>query len=117
MAEKIRLTRMGDNKTPFYRLVAADSRSARDGKVIENLGTYNPLTTPSTLEFNKERIAYWLSVGAVPTETAKELLTREGVIEKVVYKPARVKKMPPAKKEAEKTEETPAEKVEEAPAE
>ena len=73
MAVKIRLTRLGDKKSPFYRMVVADSRCARNGKYIENLGTYNPLKQPFELKLNKERVEYWLSVGATPTETAREL--------------------------------------------
>ncbi len=98
MAVKIRLTRMGDKKSPFYRLVVADSRCARDGKCIENLGTYDPLKKPFELKFNKERIKYWLSVGATPTETARELLVKDGILEAKAYVAPRPKKMPPAPK-------------------
>lgn len=80
MAVKIRLTRRGDKKSPFYRLVAADSKIARDAKYLENLGTYNPMVEPSEIKLNADRVKYWLSVGAQPTETAKELLIKANVI-------------------------------------
>ena len=76
---KIRLTRLGDAHTPFYRVVVSDSRVARDGGVIENLGTYDPLKEKDNVTVNKERAAYWLSVGAQPTDTAKQVLTLAGV--------------------------------------
>jgi len=98
MSVKIRLTRLGDKKSPFYRMVVTDSRSARNGKCIENLGTYNPLKNPMELNFNKERISYWLSVGAIPTETARELLVKEGILPAKKYRAPLPKKMPPAPK-------------------
>ncbi len=107
MSVKIRLARLGDKKSPFYRVVVADSRCARNGKVIENLGTYNPLVTPFEVKLNKERVEYWLSVGATPTETARELLVKEGYIKAKAYVAPRAKQMPPAPKA--KAEETPAE--------
>jgi small subunit ribosomal protein S16 len=64
MATVVRLTRMGRNKTPFYRIVVTDSRKKRDGGSIETLGYYNPLTEPQTIKFDAERLAYWTSVGA-----------------------------------------------------
>lgn len=82
MALKIRLTRLGDKKTPFYRVVVADSRSPRDGKFVEILGTYNPLTNPAEIKLNTEKAAEWLKNGAQPTETARELLVKSGVIER-----------------------------------
>lgn len=109
MAVKIRLTRMGDKKSPFYRVVAADSRCARNGKYIENLGTYNPLKEPFELNLKKERVQYWLSVGATPSETAKELLIKDGIIEAKPYVAPRAKKMPPAPKAKEADAETAAE--------
>ncbi len=112
MAVKIRLTRMGDKKAPFYRMVVADSRCARDGKYIENLGTYNPLKEPFELNLNKERVAYWLGVGATPTETAKELLIKDGLIAGKPYVAPKAKQMPPAPKAKEEaTEETTTETV------
>ena len=79
MAVRIRLRRMGRKKRPFYRIVAADSRSPRDGRFIETLGTYNPLTEPATVEVKEERIFYWLQNGAQPTQTVKNLLRRKGI--------------------------------------
>lgn len=81
MAVKIRLTRLGDKKSPFYRVVVADSRVARDGKYIEQIGTYNPLTNPAEIKINAEVANKWLKNGAQPTETAKSLLQRAGVLE------------------------------------
>ena len=73
---KIRLKRMGMKKMPFYRLVVIDSRSARDGRAIEEVGYYNPMTQPAELKINEERAKYWLSVGAQPTETTRSLLNK-----------------------------------------
>ena len=82
MAVKIRLTRLGDKKSPFYRVVVADSRVARDGKYIEQIGTYNPLVEPDKqLNINKELAEKWLKNGAQPTETTKSILQRVGVLE------------------------------------
>ena len=82
MAVKIRLTRMGRKKAPFYRVVVADSRSPRDGKVIDTIGTYNPLTTPAEIKINEEAAQNWLSKGAEPTDTVKNLLSKAGIMEK-----------------------------------
>ena len=71
---KIRLARAGRKKAPFYRVVVAESSSPRDGKFIEIVGTYNPLTTPSTINLKSERIDYWKSVGAQPSERVKKLI-------------------------------------------
>ncbi len=79
MAVRIRLRRMGRKKRPFYRIVAADSRSPRDGRFIETLGTYNPLTEPAQVEVKEERVFYWLKNGAQPTQTVKNLLRRKGI--------------------------------------
>jgi len=70
---------MGRKKRPFYRIVAADSRSPRDGRFIETLGTYNPLTEPATVEVKEDRVFYWLQNGAQPTQTVKNLLRRKGI--------------------------------------
>lgn len=80
MAVKIRLTRMGDKKAPFYRVVVADSRSPRDGKFVDIIGTYNPLTDPATIKIDAEKAQKWLKNGATPTETAKQLLVKSGII-------------------------------------
>lgn len=80
MAVKMRLTRMGSKKRPVYRIVATDSRSPRDGKYIELVGTYNPLTTPAEVKINKEVAIKWLKNGAEPTDTVRNLLSREGIM-------------------------------------
>ena len=80
MAVKIRLKRMGAKKKPFYRVVAADSRSPRDGKFIETLGTHNPLNGETKL--NEEAIMKWLNTGAIPTDTARNILSKEGIMKK-----------------------------------
>ena len=82
MAVKLRLLRMGAKKKPFYRIVAADSRTKRDGKYIELVGTYNPLTNPIELKINEEVALKWLSLGAKPTDTVKSLFTKVGINEK-----------------------------------
>jgi len=76
MAVSIRLQRFGAKKRPFYRMVAADSRAKRDGRFLEQLGTYDPMTNPPALRFNLERLDYWLSVGAQPSDTAASLIRR-----------------------------------------
>ena len=76
MAVKIRLARQGRKKRPHYRIVACDSRSPRDGKFIEKLGTYDPLKDPKIVELNAERVQYWLGVGAQPSERVKSLLDK-----------------------------------------
>lgn len=78
---KIRLKRMGAHKKPFYRVVVADSRRARDGKFIEELGYYNPLTEPPVIKINGEKAQKWLSNGAQPTEVVRGLLKKSGIIE------------------------------------
>jgi small subunit ribosomal protein S16 len=74
MAVKIRLTRMGKKKKPLYRIVVADSRNARDGKVIDEIGTYDPNTDPSTYKVDEEKAKKWLANGAQPTETVGKIL-------------------------------------------
>jgi small subunit ribosomal protein S16 len=74
LAVKIRLTRVGARNNPIWRVVAADSRSPRDGRFLEVLGHYNPQTQPSTIELNEERVRAWLSRGAEPSDTVKRLL-------------------------------------------
>ena len=80
MAVKIRLTRVGAKKAPFYRVVVADSRYPRDGRFIEEVGTYNPLTEPSTFTVDGEKVKQWISNGAQPTDTVKALLKKNGII-------------------------------------
>lgn len=77
---KIRLKRMGAKKNPFYRIVVADSRYPRDGRFIEQIGTYNPLTDPSTINVDNEKAVKWLSQGAQPTDTVKQILKISGAI-------------------------------------
>ncbi len=81
MAVKIRLKRMGAHKKPFYRVVVADSRSPRDGKFIEEIGYYNPLTDPADVKIDGEKAKKWISNGAQPTDTVKSLFKRSGIIE------------------------------------
>ena len=77
---KIRLRRMGAKKAPFYRIVVADARSPRDGRCIEEVGTYNPLTNPATVEVDKEKVQAWIKNGAQPTDTVRGLLKNAGVL-------------------------------------
>jgi small subunit ribosomal protein S16 len=135
VAVKIRLKRMGKIRTPYYRIVVADSRTKRDGRVIEEIGTYNPKTEPSTISVKSERAQYWLGVGAQPTEAVAAILKLTGDIGgkpslkdpepkadkaalfdaalKELHAEPKVKKMP-AKKAEKKAEEP---KAVEAPAE
>ena len=132
MAVKIRLQRIGKKRTPYYRIVVADSRTHRNGRVIEEIGRYVPTNDPSIIEIRSERAQYWLSVGAQPTEQAKVLLTLSGDIanekgekkntikpqpEKVPFSPDSKKKsvlLPKVEKKAEP--EAPAAKEAPAPA-
>jgi len=79
MAVKMRLRRMGAKKSPFYRVVVADSRAPRDGRFIETLGYYNPCVDPADVKINSERAEYWLKCGAQPTDTVQALLKKQGV--------------------------------------
>ena len=80
MAVKIRLKRIGAKKSPFYRVVVADERSPRDGKFIEEIGYYNPLTNPAEIKINAEKATKWLDNGAQPTETVRTLLKKAEII-------------------------------------
>lgn len=80
MAVKLRLKRMGAKKAPFYRIVAADSRSPRDGRDIETIGFYNPTTQPATVKLDTELAMKWLNVGAQPSDTVRNILSKEGVM-------------------------------------
>ena len=82
MAVKIRLTRMGSKKRPSYRIVATDSRSPRDGKNIELIGFYNPITEPAEIKINEDVALKWLRDGAVLTDTARDLLSKAGIMKK-----------------------------------
>lgn len=98
MAVKMRLTRLGDKKAPFYRIVVADSRAARDAKYIDLIGTYNPLTSTDQVKIDAEKAQTWLKNGAQPTDTVKALLKKAGVEAKKAEK-----KEKPAKKAATKS--------------
>lgn len=82
MATRIRLRRMGAKKNPFYRVVVADSRSPRDGRFIEEIGYYDPTTDPATVEIDEEKAMKWLRNGAQPSDTAKSLLQKQGIMDK-----------------------------------
>lgn len=132
MAVKIRLKRFGKIRAPFYRVVVADSRTKRDGRVIEEIGKYHPTLNPSLIEIDSDRAQYWLGVGAQPTEQVQALLkltgdwgrfTGEGPTESQVKQPEGKKafvadelKKPVLKPKAEKPAEAPAAAAEEAPA-
>ncbi|MBE6563502.1 MAG: 30S ribosomal protein S16 [Ruminococcaceae bacterium] len=77
---KIRLRRMGAKKAPFYRIIVADARSPRDGRFIEEVGYYNPMTNPAEVKVDAEKVEKWLANGAQPTETVKAILTKNGFI-------------------------------------
>ena len=81
MAVKIRLRRMGKKKAPFYRVVVADSRYPRDGRAIEEIGYYNPMTEPAEIKIDAEKAKKWIANGAQPTDTAKSLLKKSGIID------------------------------------
>jgi len=78
MAVKIRLARHGTKKKPFYRIVVADGESPRDGRYLENVGTYDPLINPAKVTLKPERIRYWIDQGALPSDTVRSLLKKEG---------------------------------------
>ncbi|RSK27003.1 30S ribosomal protein S16 [Bacillus sp. HMF5848] len=82
MAVKIRLKRMGAKKSPFYRIVVADSRSPRDGRFIETVGTYNPVSKPAELKIDEELALKWLQNGAKPSDTVRNLFSSQGIMEK-----------------------------------
>ena len=81
MAVKIRLRRMGAKKNPFYRIVVADSRYPRDGRFIEEIGTYDPLKTPADVKIDADKAKHWIANGAQPTDTVKDILKKSGVID------------------------------------
>lgn len=82
MAVKLRLKRMGAKQKPFYRIVAADSRSPRDGRFIETVGTYDPIKKPAVVTIDEEKVMKWLNNGAQPTETVKSIFKKEGIMAK-----------------------------------
>ena len=81
MAVKMRLRRMGAKKAPFYRVIVADSRSPRDGRFIEEVGYYNPMTNPAEIKIDAEKAKKWIANGAQPTETVKSLLKKSGIVD------------------------------------
>ena len=83
MAVKIRLKRMGAKKAPFYRVVVADSRSPRDGRFIEEIGTYNPVTQPAQINIDEAKAIKWLQTGAQPSDTVRNLFSKTGILKKV----------------------------------
>ena len=82
MAVKLRLKRMGSKQKPFYRIVAADARSPRDGRFIETVGTYNPVRKPAEVNVDEEKALKWLNNGAIPTDTVRSILSKEGIMAK-----------------------------------
>ena len=96
---KIRLTRMGDKKSPFYRIIVADSRAPRDGKFIDIVGTYNPLSEPAEIKIDAEKAKHWLTVGVKPSDTVKAMFVNAGIIENAKKAPAKTKAV--KKKKAE----------------
>ena len=82
MAVKLRLKRMGSKKRPFYRVVASDSRSPRDGRFIEEVGYYNPITEPALVKIDEEKALKWLNDGAIPTDTVRDLFSKQGIMKK-----------------------------------
>lgn len=82
MAVKIRLKRMGAKKNPFYRIVVADSRSPRDGRLIEQIGTYNPVSEPVSLKIDEEKALDWMAKGAQPSDTVRNLFSSQGIMQK-----------------------------------
>ncbi|MDG9733293.1 30S ribosomal protein S16 [Leuconostoc pseudomesenteroides] len=95
MAVKIRLKRMGAKKRPFYRVVIADSRSPRDGRFIETVGTYNPIAQPAEIKLDEDKILSWLGNGAQPSDTVRNLLSNAGILAK--YNDSKSGKKPAAK--------------------
>ncbi|MEF9968158.1 MAG: 30S ribosomal protein S16 [Longicatena sp.] len=83
MAVKLRLKRMGSKRKPFYRIVAADSRSPRDGRIIEAIGTYNPTLNPAVVTLNEEVAIRWLKNGAQPSDTVRNILSKEGIMKRL----------------------------------
>lgn len=107
---RLRLTRMGRRKRPFYRIVAADSRARRDGRHIEILGYYNPMTDPATIKVDLERVDYWVGVGASPSETVTNIIDRarkggDGIVTDDAGKDLAIEEAPAAEAAAEEAPE------------
>ena len=111
MAVKLRLLRMGAKKKPFYRIVAADSRVKRDGKYIELVGTYNPVTNPAELDIKEEVALKWLNNGAIPTDTVKSLFRQKGINEKFHLSKSKKSETKSTKKVAKDTKKPAAKKA------
>lgn len=97
MAVRIRLKRVGATHRPYYRIIIADSRSPRDGRFIENIGTYDPLPNPSIINVKEDRLRYWMGVGALPSEGAQQVLRTAGLVDekgKIVPSPEGVTETP-----------------------
>ena len=92
MAVKIRLKRMGAKKRPFYRIVVADSRFPRDGRFIEEIGYYNPIENPTVVKVDKDLALKWLKDGATPTDTVRDILSKEGILKE--FHDSKMKKTP-----------------------
>ena len=103
MAVKIRLKRMGSKQKAFYRIVVADARSPRDGRFIEEIGTYNPIRVPAEITINEEKALKWLNNGAEPTDTVRSFLSKHGIMKK--FADSKVKKVKPKPKKEEVTKE------------
>ena len=110
MAVKLRLKRMGSKKRPFYRIVAADSRCKRDGRFVELVGTYSPLED-SKVNIKEEVALKWLNEGAMPTETVRNILSKEGIMKKFAESKAKSKPKKETKKEVKKDVKAPAKKT------
>ena len=102
MAVKLRLKRMGSKQKPFYRIIVADSRSPRDGRFIETVGTYDPIKRENNITVKEDRVTYWLDNGAQPTDTVKSILSNSGVW--ATYKNSKVKKAEKTTKKSTKKE-------------
>jgi len=96
---KIRLTRLGDKKSPFYRVIVADARTTRDGKAIDTLGTYDPLANPPAIKIDVDLAKEWIAKGAQPTDTAKSILVKAGAIVQKERPPAKTKAIKKEKKD------------------
>ena len=94
MSVKMRLTRLGDKKSPFYRIVVVDSRVSRDGAFVEQIGTYDPLKNPAEIKIDKEKAAKWIANGVQPTDTVRAILVKEGVVKPTVKAEKPAKKQP-----------------------
>ena len=101
MAVKLRLKRMGAKQKPFYRIVAADIRSPRDGRFIETVGTYDPIKKPAVVTIDEEKVMKWLNNGAEPTDTVRSIFKKEGIMAK--FAASKVKTSKPKAKKEEKT--------------